>query len=94
MIQSLSLTLYSDLTIYKFDWKEDGYFITSLIINLLTVAIVIALFIIHKFYWEKIYTQRQSNEGKVGILKKIHWGNEECDLQFAEHFKNGKISVL
>lgn len=60
LIQSLSLTLNkTDATTYEFVWSTDGYFMSAFIINLLNVAVVFTLFIIHKCFWEKVYIKNR-----------------------------------
>jgi hypothetical protein len=42
---------------FVFDYSVNGWFIATVIINLIVVAIVIVLFAIHKFYWEPTYVR-------------------------------------
>lgn len=94
LIQSLYIFTTKDLTIYSFDWRSDGFFITALLLNLITVVVVFSLFILHKCYWEKAYNRPRDTSGKVQVLKKVHWRNPECDKYFYNEIKKGKITVL
>lgn len=82
LIQSLYIYTAKDLSVYKFIWSEDGFFITALIINLLTVVTVFFIFILHKCHWEKAYVRPRDSAGKAQVLKKVHWKNPECDNYF------------
>ena len=56
---------------------------SAFIINLLNVAVVIALFVIHKCFWENVYLRSRNDEGKMQVLKKQFWSNPECDRVFS-----------
>jgi hypothetical protein len=94
LIQSLYTWTTQDLTVYSFDWKSDGFFITALILNLINVVVVFSLFILHKCYWEKAYNKPRDSAGKAQVLKKVQWRNTECDKYFYNEIKSGKITVL
>ena len=42
---------------YLFDWRTDGWFIATIIINMIVVFIILVMFILHKVFWERIYTK-------------------------------------
>ncbi len=94
LIQSLYVFTTQDLTTYSFVWNQDGFFITALIINLITVVAVFFLFILHKCHWEKAYVRPRDSTGKVQVFQKIHWKNAECDKYFYNEIKSGRINVM
>ena len=54
LIDSLNISFKNDPN-YVFVWNEDGWFITALIVNLISVFSVFLLFVLHKLYWESAY---------------------------------------
>ena len=87
-------TTESDITAYKFNWREDGWFIAAMIINIICVFIVFVMFVIHKLFWEKVYTRPRGLHKKEKVLHKEHWYNSECDGCFEPYIKSGKIKVI
>lgn len=75
MIDSVIIWKNEDPTTYVFDWSTDGWFIASLIINLLSVFVVVLLFILHKFYWERVYIGIRDANRKEKVLVKQLWRN-------------------
>jgi hypothetical protein len=57
LIQSLILATTVDISTYKFNYRNDGFFIASVIINLIVVVAVLSTFVVHKCLWEPRYTK-------------------------------------
>lgn len=79
-----------DPTVYETNWKTNACFMITLVINIICALIVIALFIIHKIWWENVYT-REREERLTGKLAREYWENKECDSQFKKMINAGKI---
>jgi hypothetical protein len=92
MIDSLVITQTQDPTTYQFDWRTDGWFISALIINLLSFFIVVLLFLIHKCYWEKAYTEIRVSDKKKNPMKL--WRNKKCDDYFYSFFTAGRLKMI
>jgi hypothetical protein len=64
-----------DPTVYETTWMSNPYFMITLIINIICAAIVIVLSLVHKIWWENVYT-RKRNDKMTGKLCREHWGNK------------------
>ena len=62
----------------------------TLIINVFCIGIVLVLLVLHKCWWEKLYTKER--EKKItGKMNKDLWENKECDEDFKYFIENEKI---
>lgn len=68
LIDAVAIRKEDNLT-YDIVWNENGYFILALIINLITVVVVGVLFLMHKFWWEKIYTKERDVKITVKLIR-------------------------
>lgn len=66
---------------YEFDWRNDGYFMVSLIITIANVLLVLLILVIHKLFWEKGYRKVIEGAKNKNLIKET-WGNEACDKAF------------
>lgn len=48
-------TFKNEPATFVFDWKANGWYLTTLIIDIISVAVVLGLFVVHKVYWERTY---------------------------------------
>ena len=55
IIDSL-ITARTQPTNFIFVWSNSGWFIATIIIEIIVAFVVIVLFAIHKLYWERVYT--------------------------------------
>ena len=78
---------------YETVWSSNPYFMITLLINLICFIIVIALLILHKVWWEKVYTQER-DEKITGKLNRMLWVNEECDEEFKKAIVSNKIVTV
>ena len=67
LVQSVTIRNEDNLT-YQIVWNEDAFFITAVILNLITVVVVLLLFILHKCWWERIYTRAASQHNMKKLL--------------------------
>ena len=70
------LTLFDSLSVrkensatYETNWKTNIFFSVTLWINILCFILVILLLLLHKFWWEGVYTKERENK-KTGKLNK------------------------
>jgi hypothetical protein len=54
-ILCLIQSFYTKDDVSDYNWKADGFFIVSLILNILTFVIEMVLLIIYQCYWKGIY---------------------------------------
>ena len=67
---------------YKVVWNENAWFIITLVVNLAIVVLVLTMFVLHKLWWERVYSAPISEEGKdKGFIRK-NWYNMACDMEF------------
>ena len=74
MIDSL-ITARTQTINYVFDYTSDGWFWSTVAINLITVIIVVTLFIIHKVWWENVYLDDEHIKKKDTKGSKKLWYN-------------------
>jgi len=79
-----------DPTVYETTWNTNACFMITLIINIICAVIVVALFSIHKIWWENIYT-KDREERITGKLAREDWENKECDLEFKKLITSEKV---
>jgi hypothetical protein len=65
-----------------FDYTANGWFIATLIIDLVVVAIVMVMFIVHKCYWEPCYVAPREDDTKALDFERENWENKACDAEF------------
>jgi len=75
-------------------WKEDGWFLAALIVNLINVFSVLLLFVLHKLYWERAYKAPREENIRDKVFMKKNWYNHDCDHYFSEYIKSGKVKVI
>ena len=63
-------------------WYESGLFMVSLIITLLTIAIVLVMMVLHYLVWEPSYNKNVDDE-KDAKFDRSEWINEKCNLYFS-----------
>lgn len=60
---------------YVFEWQSNGWFWTTVVLNLISVVVIIVLFIVHKVFWERVYTSTEKVKKKQKNLPKKQWYN-------------------
>jgi hypothetical protein len=80
-IATTFLTLYDamvnrhmDPTVYETVWTSNVCFLITISINLLCGAIVVLLFLVHKIWWEYVYTKKRPSK-LTGKLLREPWEN-------------------
>ena len=79
--------------VYETTWYSNGYFMVTLIINIVCCIIVFAMFTLHKLWWEGVYLKPQEDK-KTGKLDIDLWENKDCDKEFRKWIVEGKVSAL
>ena len=75
---------------YETDTGTNGFFLITLIINVFCIGIVLVLLVLHKCWWEKLYTKER--EKKItGKMNRELWENKECDEDFKYFIETEKI---
>ena len=75
-IGSTILTIIEGLTVkgndsasWTFFWDESPYFVITLVLNILSIALVCGLFIVHKLFWEKVYLKKKEKKITQRLVK-------------------------
>jgi len=68
-------------------WYENGLFMVSFVITIVTVILVVALMILHYAIWEPSYNNNLDNEKDVKFVRS-EWKNPFCDEFY------GKVSQM
>ncbi len=71
MINSLNVR---NIDGYQLVWYEDGLFLVSFIITILTIVIIVVMMLLHYFVWEKSYNRELSQEEDVKFTR-ANWKN-------------------
>ena len=82
-----------DPAVYETDWLNDWFYMSTLFINAISFFTVIILYVLHKIWWEKVYTRKK--EERVFIkLNRLLWENKECDEDFKKMTLSSQIVPL
>lgn len=82
-----------DPAVYETDWLNDWFYMSTLFINIISFLTVIILYILHKVWWETVYT-REKEERVFTKLNRFLWENKECDQDFKKMTLSNRIVPL